>query len=299
LAANTFKAIKLHFAVDTLQRCQPRIVGAVNCQTLFSAAGATDALDTDYDAIFHFAAILGVARVISGPYETLTVNVDLTTEALRLARRQTDLKVFLFASTSEVYAGTLSAGLLPFPTPEDAPICVFASDAPRTSYMLSKLYGETLVRHAGVPSVIIRPHNVYGPRMGTEHVVPELMKRMHNAAAGSTIPIYSPTHSRTFCFIDDAIELVTRLACAKTAIGGTWNVGTQAPEYTITEAADIIRGVLGVDVVLAQGEETAGSPVRRCPSMIKTNSLTGYHGRVSLEEGVERTYAWYKRHGFT
>jgi nucleoside-diphosphate-sugar epimerase len=272
----------------------------VRCLALdLSAPGATDVLDADYDAIFHFAAILGVAKVISRPYETLTLNVDLTTEALRLAKRQTDLKVFLFASTSEVYAGTLSAGLLTFPTSEDAPICVVAIEAPRTCYMLSKLYGEALVRHAGVPSVIIRPHNVYGPRMGTDHVVPELMKRMHNAAAGSTIPIYSPTHSRTFCFIDDAVEVVIRLARSQPAIGGTWNVGTEAPEYTIAELADIIHRVLGVDVVLAQGDETAGSPVRRCPSMIKTNSLTGYHGRVSLEEGVERTYAWYKRHGFT
>jgi nucleoside-diphosphate-sugar epimerase len=272
----------------------------VRCLALdLSAPGATDVLDADYDAIFHFAAILGVARVVSRPYKTLTVNVDLTVEALRLARRQTGLKVFLFASTSEIHAGSLSAGLLTFPTPEDAPICVPAIEAPRTSYMLSKLYGEALVRHAGVPSVIIRPHNVYGPRMGTEHVVPELMKRMHSAAAGSTIPIYSPTHSRTFCFIDDAVEVVTRLARAQPAIGSTWNVGTEAPEYTINEVADIICRVLGVDVVLAQGDGTAGSPVRRSPSMIKTNSLTGYHGRVSLEEGVERTYAWYKRHGFT
>lgn len=271
----------------------------VRCLTLdLAVPGATDVLDTDYDAIFHLAAILGVAKVIGQPYKTLTHNVVLTTEALRLAERQTDLKVFLFASTSEIYDGSLSAGLLTFPTAEDAPICVPAIDAPRTSYMLSKLYGEALVHHSGVPGVIIRPYNVYGPRMGTEHVVPEVMKRMHKAAAGSSIPIYSPTHSRTFCFVDDAVELVARLAGAPAAIGRAWNVGTDAPEYTIMELADIIRRVLGADVMLAQGGETAGSPVRRCPSMANTNALSGHHGRVSLEEGVERTYAWYKRHGF-
>jgi nucleoside-diphosphate-sugar epimerase len=226
---------------------QPR----VRCLALdLSAPGATDVLDADYDAIFHFAAILGVAKVISHPYKTLTANVDLITEALRLAKRQTGLKVFLFASSSEIYAGSLSAGLLTFPTPEDAPICVPAIEAPRTSYMLSKLYGEALVRHAGIPSVIIRPHNVYGPRMGAEHVVPELMKRMHNAAAGSTIPIYSPTHSRTFCFIDDAVEVVTRLARAQPAIGGTWNVGTEAPEYAITEASSTSRPGVSTSVRL-------------------------------------------------
>jgi nucleoside-diphosphate-sugar epimerase len=271
----------------------------LRCMTLdLSVPGVTDALDKDYDAIFHFAAILGVANVIGRAYDTLKLNVELTNEALRLARRQADLKVFLFASTSEIYAGSLLAGLLSFPTPENSTIALPALEAPRTSYMLSKLYGEALVHHARVPGVIIRPHNVYGERMGAEHVVPELMKRMREAAPGSRLPIYSPTHSRTFCFIDDAVELTARLARNPEAIGRAWNVGTEAPEYSIMQVAEIVRRIVGADVELIQAEETAGSPTRRCPSMTKTNALTGHHRRVSLEEGVEVTYAWYSRHGF-
>ena len=271
----------------------------IRCVTLdLSVPGATDALDKDYDAIFHFAAILGVANVIGRAYDTLKLNVELTNEALLFARRQADLKVFLFASTSEIYAGSLLAGLLSFPTPENSTIALPTLEAPRTSYMLSKLYGEALVHHAGVPGVIIRPHNVYGSRMGTEHVVPELMKRMRGAAPGSRLPIYSPTHSRTFCFIDDAVELTARLARKPEAIGRAWNVGTEAPEYTIMQVAEIVRRIVGADVELTQAEETAGSPARRCPSMTKTNTLTDHHRRVPLDEGVERTYAWYSRHGF-
>jgi nucleoside-diphosphate-sugar epimerase len=271
----------------------------VRCLTLdLSIPGATSALDRDYDAIYHLAAIVGVVNVVGRAYDTLKLNVELTTEALRLAKCQTDLKVFLFVSTSEVYAGTLLAGLLAFPTPENSTIALPALEAPRTSYMLSKLYGEALVHHAGVPIVIIRPHNVYGPRMGTEHVVPELMKRMREAAPGSRLPIYSPTHSRTFCFIDDAVELTARLARNPEAAGQAWNVGTEAPEYQILQVAEIVRQVVGADVELAPANDTAGSPTRRCPSMAKTNTVTGHHARVSFEEGVDRTYAWYSRHVF-
>ncbi|MEO9188473.1 MAG: NAD(P)-dependent oxidoreductase [Acetobacteraceae bacterium] len=272
----------------------------VRCLTLdLRREGATDALDDNYDAIFHFAALLGVANVIGRPYETLALNVQLTVEALRLARRQKRLSCFLFASTSEVYAGSLLAGHLRFPTPEDAILSLPPLVEPRTSYMLSKLYGEALVRHAGVPGVIVRPHNVYGPRMGLEHVIPELMKRMRTASPGAALPIYSADHSRTFCYIDDAVALIRALAGNPDAEGGAWNVGCEEPEYKILDVAELIRRVLGAPAVLEPAAATAGSPTRRCPSMARTRALTGYQCAVSLEDGVARTYDWYARTVFS
>jgi nucleoside-diphosphate-sugar epimerase len=264
-----------------------------------AAESTTDKLTTDYDAILHFAAIVGVANVMDRPYETLTLNVALTREVLRLARRQKNLRVFVFASTSEVYAGSLSAGLLQFPTREDSVIALAPLTSARTSYMLSKLYGEAMVCQAGVPYIIVRPHNIYGPRMGTEHVVPELMKRMRAGKPGADMRIYSPRHTRTFCYIDDVVELIKRLTKSHQAIGNVWNVGTEAPEYSILEVAEIVRRTLGADVNLVLGDETAGSPVRRCPSMARTNALTGYDQRVSLEDGVGRAWRWYAEHFFS
>ncbi|MDB5510707.1 MAG: NAD-binding protein [Enterovirga sp.] len=263
-----------------------------------SVEGATDALGDGYDAIFHFAALLGVSNVIGQPFETLRLNTILTLEALRLAKRQAALRCFLFASTSEVYAGSLQAGLLSFPTPETSVLALPSLAAPRTSYMLSKLYGEALVLQAGVPAVIVRPHNVYGPRMGTEHVVPELMLRMTKAPSDGAIEIYSPDHMRTFCFIDDAVRLIAGLARRPEALGRAWNVGTQAPEHTMMAVAEKIRSVVRPGLELARGENTQGSPVRRCPDTSETDRLTGIVDRVPLEDGIARTFAWYRDNVF-
>lgn len=269
----------------------------VRCITLdLASPGVTDGLDADYDAVFHLAAILGVANVIRRPYDTLKLNVDATTEALRLAMRQRRLGVFVFASTSEVYAGSLLADLLEFPTPEDATIALPPLAAPRTAYMLSKLYGEALVHQSGVPGVIVRPHNIYGPRMGTEHVVPELMKRMWESAPDGRLAVQSPRHSRTFCFVDDAIELLVELAKNTAAIGEAWNVGTETPEYTVIQVAEIIRSVVRPSIQLVPAADMEGSPARRCPSMTRTHQITQHHTRVSLAEGVHRTFDWYRRH---
>jgi nucleoside-diphosphate-sugar epimerase len=258
--------------------------------------GSTDCLDSDYDVIFHLAAIVGVRNVISRAYDTLTRNVALTVEALRLARRQKRLSCFVFASTSEVYAGSHLAHILEFPTPEDAVIALTPTTEPRSAYMLSKLYGEALSHQAGIPAVIVRPHNVYGPRMRAEHVIPELIKRMHESDPGSQLPVYSPEHSRTFCFIDDAVELIVRLASNPGALGSVWNVGTEAPEYTMFRVAEIVRAITGADVRLAPAADTPGSPSRRCPSMARTNAVTGYAERVSLERGVALTHRWFQEH---
>ena len=98
---------------------------------------------------------------------------------------------FVFPSTSEVYVGTQQFFDLPIPSPESTPLAVSALDHPRTSYMLSKIYGEALVHHSGLPFTIVRPHNFYGPRMGQSHVVPQLLQRIHAADDGDELVVYS------------------------------------------------------------------------------------------------------------
>lgn len=255
--------------------------------------GALDDADDDYDYVVHLAAIVGVANVVGRPYGVLLDNVSMTEQALALARRQQSLQRFLFASTSEVYSGTLEKFGLAIPTPEDAPVTLPELDRPRTTYMLSKLYGEAMCHNAGVPFTIVRPHNVYGPRMGLAHVIPELLQRAHETTDGR-LEVFSVQHRRTFCFVDDAVEMLARALESPGCEGETLNVGTQAPEVSIGDLAALIVDVVGKELEIVPKPATPGSPERRCPDMSRTAELTGYTSRVTLEDGVRRTYEAYR-----
>lgn len=254
-------------------------------------------LPNDYDYIVHFAAIIGVRHVLERPYNVLRDNVILTDLAIAFAQRQSNLKKFLFASTSEVMAGSLIHMNLTIPTPESFPLALTELSSARTSYMLSKIYGEAMCVHSKLPSVIIRPHNIYGPRMGMSHVIPELLKKAYSMVDGDALPVASVNHSRAMCFIDDAIELIKALLLADD-VTGTFNIGNENTEVTILDLAKTITAVVGKELQIQPIEESVGSPSRRCPNMKNTIEATGYKPLVSIREGVERTYQWYKSNVF-
>ena len=271
-------------------------VRLVECDLLDPEALA--GLDSGYELIFHLAAIVGVANVLERPYEVLDLNVAMTTRALELAARQERLERFVFASTSEVYAGTLEQFELEIPTPEASPIALPDLGRPRTSYMLSKLYGEALCIHSGVPVTVIRPHNVYGPRMGMSHVIPELLERARKAADGDRLEVYSVDHRRTFCYVEDAVEMIFLAARAEEAVGQVLNVGKEGPEIAIGELAEMVIKTVGRDLTIDPRPATQGSPTRRAPEMSKMTAFTSYAAQVDVAEGLRRTYRWYEENVF-
>jgi UDP-glucose 4-epimerase len=257
-------------------------------------------VDDDYTIIYQFAAIIGVRHVLERPYEVLHKNVVIQAKAIELAKRQKVLSRFVFASTSEVYAGSLKHMSIPIPTPEHVPIALPNLEHPRTSYMLSKIYGEAMCQHSGLPFTIVRPHNVYGPRMGLAHVLPELIKKTRALPQGGQLEVASIDHRRAFCFIDDAVEILGCLASEPKAVCGTFNLGNQEQEVSIGEVARIVLRVMGrTDLDIVPLPETPGSPARRCPDMKQTIGVTGFQPIVDLEEGTRRTYKWYTDNVFS
>jgi UDP-glucose 4-epimerase len=262
------------------------------------APGALDDLPADYDYVYHLAAIIGVANVMKRPYAVLGDNVTMLLALLAFARKQSKLRRFVFASTSEVYAGLLENFELPIPTPESVALGLPDLKHPRTSYMLSKIYGEALCHQSGLPFTLVRPHNFYGPRMGLSHVVPELLKRAYAAKDGDALEVFSVDHRRTFCFVEDAVTMLELSAASERCAGETLNLGTQSPEITIGELAQKVIETVGRRLTIVPKPATSGSPARRCPDMTKTAELTGYRSRISLEEGLSRTFAWYRANVF-
>ena len=247
----------------------------------------------DYEFIFHLPAIVGVQNVVEKAYNVLTANVDMLCKALSFAAKNHKLKKFIFASTSEVYAGALQYYDLTIPTPEQTPLTVTELVSPRTSYMLSKIYGEALCQHSSVPFTIVRPHNVYGPRMGMSHVIPQLLTKASRAQDGF-LEVYSPSHTRTFCYIDDAVELIVRSAEAESS-NITLNVGSIDKEISIANLAKMIIEEVNPSLKIKELSDTDGSPIRRCPNMKKTIDLTGYTPKISIQSGLIKTHKWYKK----
>jgi nucleoside-diphosphate-sugar epimerase len=253
----------------------------------------------DFSHVFHLAAIVGVKNVSERPRTVLEDNVALTVAALEVASKQAQLERFVFASTSEVYAGTLQTYGLAVPTPESTPITLPQLYEPRSSYMLSKLYGEALTLHSGLPVTIVRPHNVYGPRMGQAHVIPQMMERATRLRDNEPFQVYSATHTRTFCFVDDAIEILLRLAKCPKADRAVVNLGTQTPEISMMQLAHTVLKVVGRNGELVPGPVTAGSPPRRAPDMSLCASLIDFRSQVPLEQGLRRTFDWYQDNIFS
>ena len=258
-----------------------------------TSADTLDLLPNDCTHIVHLAAILGVQNVLNNPAQTLEQNMLLTKNALYVGARQRALEQFMFASTSEVYAGSVAGQIAGVPTAETSPILLPEISNPRTTYMLSKMYGEAMMHHANFPTICIRPHNIYGPRMGFRHVIPQLYTRM-TSGSEREIDVYSPSHTRSFCFIDDAIEMLWRLFSIETGDNLTINIGTENAEIAMLDLAQKIHNFTNSDVVLVSGENTTGSPVRRAPDMSLCKTLIDYESQIGIDEGLNLTLTWYQ-----
>ena len=265
-----------------------------------STLDSTSQLSCDYKVIYQLAAILGVRHVLQRPYEVLHKNVLIQTKAIELAKQQKALQRFIFSSTSEIYAGSLKHMDMPIPTPENVPIALTQLDHPRTSYMLSKIYGEAMCQQSGLPFTIVRPHNLYGPRMGMAHVLPELMKKALSLPQKGKLEVASVNHRRAFCYIDDAVKIMRKLVSNTKAICGTYNLGNQKQEITIGKFASLVLGAIDrSDLEIVFLPETPGSPERRCPDMTLTNKVVGKFNFIGLQEGINETYKWYAKNVFS
>ncbi|QDY06975.1 NAD-dependent epimerase/dehydratase family protein [Micromonospora sp. HM134] len=256
------------------------------------------ALPTGWDQIYLLAAVVGVRNVEQDPARVIRVN---TLSALHLLDWVAPGERVFFASTSEVYAGGVTAGVVPVPTDETVPPMISDIAAPRFAYAASKLLGEAAFLHTararGFETVVGRFHNVYGPRMGADHVIPEMSLRALRGA--DPFPVPGADQFRAFCHVDDAVEAMVRLMAAPAAAGQIVHIGNDREETNIGDLAKLVLRVAGVSPAIAPESAPPGSVARRCPDLSRLRALTGYEPGVSLEEGVRSTFAWYREHGWT
>jgi nucleoside-diphosphate-sugar epimerase len=147
--------------------------------------------------------------------------------------------------------------------------------------------------------VIFRPHNVYGPDMGTEHVVPQfalrLAKLMRTAAGGVIdFPIEGTgEETRAFIYIDDFVD-AARLVMDRGEHLGIYHIGTDV-ETTIDQLACAVARCAGCQIRLAPGPIKPGGTPRRCPDISKLRKL-GFAAKFDLGQGLQKTVPWYIQH---
>ena len=204
----------------------------------------------------------------------------------------------VLASSSEVYQSPPRV-----PTDETAPLSVPDPHNPRYSYGGGKIISELMALNYGrhhIPRVLVfRPHNVYGPDMGWEHVIPQLALRLRKLARASAGPVDLPIQgtgkeTRAFVHIDDLVKGVLRVLDAGEHLG-IYHVGS-AEEVTIADLARRIGLCFSREVRVVSGDLREGSTVRRCPDISKLRAL-GYEPQVPLSAGLPPTVRWYDDHG--
>jgi len=246
------------------------------------------------ESVYHLAAVNGTEYFYSKPELVLEVAVKGIINVIDACIAE-GVRDFGLASTSEVYQTSTV-----IPTPETVPLVVPDPLNPRYSYGGGKIVSELMALNYGRTHfervVIFRPHNVYGPQMGWEHVVPQLIKRILELSEKSSGTIRLPIQgtgreSRAFVYIDDMIDGILRVMEQGKHLE-IYHIGTQ-DEVTIDALAKEIGRHLGVSLQVVPGTLSPGGTSRRCPDISKMRAL-GYQPRVTLSEGLAMTATWYR-----
>ena len=261
-------------------------------------AAAVDAAMRGIDEVHHLAFINGTATFYSAPDLVLDVGVKGIVNVIDACRRQGVGRLVL-ASSSEVYQSPPRV-----PTDESVPLMIPDVLNPRLSYGAGKIISEMMAINYGRKHfervLIFRPHNVYGPDMGFDHVIPEFAVRLKRAIAshveGGAVPFPiqgSGEETRSFCHVDDLIAGVMIMRERGEHLG-IYHVGT-TEEVTIADLARRIARTAGRQIALEPSQVRAGSTVRRCPDISKLAAL-GYRPRVPLDQGLPPVLKWYWGH---
>src|SRR3954452_9319844 len=241
--------------------------------------------------IVHCAAIAGVDTVLESPVRTMRVNMIGTYNVLEAAvATQGTLERFIDFSTSEVF------GTHAYNVNEGHVTTIGSVGEARWTYAVSKLAGEHMA-HAyhdelGLPTVTVHPFNVYGPRQVGGGAIRAFIEA---ALAGEDHVVRGDgSQIRAWCFVDDMVA--GALACLERpeAVGQAFNIGNPRSSVTIYDLAQRVKRLTGApgEIVFAPLGYT--DVELRIPNVEKARELLGWEPKVELDDGLQRTIAWYR-----
>ncbi|MBJ93788.1 MAG: epimerase [Rickettsiales bacterium] len=240
--------------------------------------------------VVHAAAVAGVDTVIAQPTRTMRVNIIGTWRVLEEAVKRGGIRRFVDFSTSEVF------GTHAFRVSEGDVTSLGAVGEARWTYAVSKLATEhmahTYHREFGLPTVALRPFNIYGPRQVGEGAVHHFIRR---AIRDEPLQIHNDgAQIRAWCYIDDIVNALCRSLVLDGAVGQSLNIGNPRSTITIYNLAKQVVRVAGSGSAIDFIEWKHADVELRIPNVDKARSVLDFTAAVDLEEGLKKTIQWYR-----
>jgi UDP-glucose 4-epimerase len=244
------------------------------------------------DVVFHLAGIAGIDTVIQSPVTTMRVNMMGSAYVLEAASELKKCERIVCFSTSEVFGQTALSSA------ETDKTVIGAVGEARWTYAVSKLAEEHLAiayfKEKWLPSVVVRPFNIYGPGQVGEGALRTFIKR---AIQDEPLEIHGDgTQIRAWCYIDDMVDGVLLAAVHPKAIGESFNIGNARSVETIYGLANTVVRVLRSRSEIRFIRKDYVDVELRIPSVKKAKDLIGFEAKVPLEEGILRAAAYYREH---
>ena len=239
----------------------------------------------EVDFAYHLAAINGTSLFYTIPWDVFYNSCASTLNVIDRYKDSKGLKRFIYTSSSEVYASLVDGDPELCPTSEGVSVGFQEILNSRWSYGGAKLAGEIALlaagKQLGIPFSIIRYHNVYGPDMGLDHVIPDFISR----AREGRFELHGSENQRSFIYISDAISATLKIASSDVATNQIIHVGTM-DMISMKILAKKIMMLANWSGEITDFPAPAGSTLKRCPDTTFLNSRVGFLPKVSLDEGL-------------
>ncbi len=242
------------------------------------------------DIVVHAAAIAGIDTVIKSPTTTMQVNMIGTANALEAAKINKIKGRFINFSTSEVF------GSYAFKSTEKCSTSVGSAGEARWTYAVSKLAAEHLslayYKEFNLPTVTVRPFNVYGEGQTGEGALQIFIKR---ALEDRDIHIYGDGNQiRSWCYVDDFIAGLIKCIENEAAVGESFNIGNAKAVLTTYGLAQTVCRVLNSKSKIIFKPPLSADIELRIPSVEKASEILDFQATTLLDEGIARTAEWVK-----
>ena len=241
----------------------------------------------DIEIVFHLAALIPIPYSYEAPDSYVDTNIRGTLNICQAARAAGVAKL-IHTSTSEVY-GTARC----IPMDENHPL------TPQSPYSATKIGADSMALSFhysfGLPVVIARPFNCYGPRQSARAVIPTIITQI---ASGMTeVRLGDISTTRDFTYVEDTCRGFASIAEYDGGLGEVFHIGSQQ-EISIGDLFHAIADLMHSAARIVQDEARVRPPgsevVRLCCNNNKLFAATGFKPLVSLTEGLTRTVAWYR-----